>query len=186
LSNIKYPVQTRGIQYEFQQSQLETITYASDDGEELPYTGNAHVSSEITMLRKDEKTEKVLSGEAISEGIKADFEGKVEISMNLNRKNGSPQNASGTNISQFKDLQNGDIITISFKSADDIFLLPKPIEPLVIIVKDLYVKPLSDDLFKYLRPNFVGVLNGSGSFGIRVTDPNNPTDTNEAVLGVDQ
>ena len=64
--------------------------------------------------------------------------------------------------------------------------MPQPIEPLIIVVKDLYVKPLSDDLFKYLRPNFVGILNGSGSFDVKVTNPNNPTDTNEAVLGINQ
>jgi hypothetical protein len=186
LTNIKYPVQTNGIQYDFIQDQLNDIVYTSDDGEELPYTGSAHVSSQLTMVRRDEKGETIVSGEEITKGIAADFEGKVEINMFLNRKNGSPQSASGVNISQFKGLQNGDIITISFKSADDIFLLPKPIEPLVIIVKDLYVKPLNDDLFKYLRPNFVGVLNGSGSFDVRVTDPANPTDTNEAVLGVNQ
>ena len=186
LNDIKYSVQTNGVKYEFIQNQVENITYKSDDGEELPYTGNAHISSELTILRKDNITEKVLKGQEISDKIKTDFDGKVEINMLLNRKNGSPQSASGTNISQFKDLQNGDIITISFQSSDDIFLLPQPIEPLIIVVKDLYVKPLSDDLFKYLRPNFVGTLNGSGSFDVKVTNPNNPTDTNEAVLGINQ
>ena len=186
LKNIKYPVQTNGVKYEFIQSQVESVKYASDDGEELPYTGNAHISSELTILRKDGRGETTLKGQDISDKIKVDFDGQVEINMFLNRKNGSPQSASGVNISQFKDLQNGDIITISFKSSDDIFLLPQPIEPLIIVVKDLYVKPLSDDLFKYLRPNFVGILNGSGSFDVKVTNPNNPTDTNEAVLGINQ
>ncbi|MGL5733099.1 MAG: leucine-rich repeat domain-containing protein [Metamycoplasmataceae bacterium] len=186
-SDIKYIIPNNGINYFFDQSQLNNVTFASSDGEDIPYTGNSYISSELQVTRLLQSgDEQILKGSAIDEIVKADYNDEIHVRMVLVKRNGTTQTATGTNIAQFNELQNGDVITISFVSKNDNFLLSKPITPLSIVVKNLFVKPLDENLFENLRPNFKGVLNGSGSFNIRVTVPGSPIDNNELVLGTDQ
>ncbi|MGL6125263.1 MAG: leucine-rich repeat domain-containing protein [Metamycoplasmataceae bacterium] len=187
LDNIKYIIQTNGINYNFDQNQLKDIVFESSIGDDIPYTGTSYISTELQITRiAQDNTEKIYKGSEIEEIIKIDFNDQVHVKMQLTKKNGSSQIVFGTNISEFNELQNGDIITISLESKNDKFLLPKPISPLSIVVKNLFVKPLDKDLFQFLRPNFTGSVNGSGSFNIRVTNPDGQSDNNESILGIEQ
>ncbi|MGL5617817.1 MAG: leucine-rich repeat domain-containing protein [Metamycoplasmataceae bacterium] len=188
-SDIKYIIPNNGINYFFDQNQLANVTFASSDGEDIPYAGNSYISSELQATRLLQNgDEQIYRGHAIEEVVRADYNDQIQIRMVLVKRNGTTQSATGTNIAQFNELQNGDVITISFASTNDNFLLSKPISPLTIVVKNLFVRPLDENLFENLRPNFNGVLNGSGSFNIRVTDPKNTSaiDNNELVLGTEQ
>ncbi|MGL5204725.1 MAG: hypothetical protein ACRC63_00585, partial [Metamycoplasmataceae bacterium] len=186
-SDIKYIIPNNGIDYYFDPSQLLNVTFASSDGGDVPYAGNSYVSSELQATRLLQNgDEQIYRGKAIEDVVKADYNDEIQLRMVLVKRNGTTQSATGTNIAQFNDLQNGDVITISFVSTNDNFLLLKPISPLTIVVRNLFVRPLDENLFRNLRPNFKGVLNGSGSFNIRVTVPNSDIDDNALILGSDQ
>ncbi|MGL5205731.1 MAG: leucine-rich repeat protein [Metamycoplasmataceae bacterium] len=188
-SDIKYIIPNNRVNYFFDQKQLANIIYRSSDGEDIPYTGSSYIDSKLQVTRLlPNGDEQVYEGSAIEDVVKADYNDQIQIKMVLVKRNGTTETAIGTNITQFNELQNGDVITISFESKNDNFLLSRPISPLTIVVRNLFVKPLDENLFKYLRPNFKGVANGSGSFNIRLTDPNNPDqiDDNEPILGIDQ
>ncbi|MGL5643691.1 MAG: hypothetical protein ACRCW3_02855, partial [Metamycoplasmataceae bacterium] len=186
-NDIKYIIPNNGINYFFDQGQLANVTFASSDGEDVPYTGSSFVSSELQVTRiLQNGDERIYRGSEIEDVVKGDYNDQIQIRMVLVKRNGTTETATGTNIAQFNELQNGDVITISFASRNDNFLLSRPITPLTIVVKDLFVRPLDENLFENLRPNFKGVLNGSGSFNIRVTEPGSPIDNNEVILGTDQ
>ncbi|MDK2819288.1 MAG: hypothetical protein KFW07_00470, partial [Mycoplasmataceae bacterium] len=151
-----------------------------------PYSGSSHITSVVIAIRNEDGVFVDLKGKEIEDKIKQDSNGLAKISMTHSRKGSSPISSDGTDLSQFKGLKNGDIITVSFVPTSDEFVLPKRIEPLRIVVEGLFIQSPSDELFEYLRPNFSGRINGGGKFNIRVSNPNDPASTNESILGDNQ
>ena len=196
---IKSPIPNeKNIKYEFNSkefvenlndpSKLLQVYQNSYNPSEMPYSGQSKIIAMFSITRTENNTNptKLDTLEKIQNQILSDFEGKVILRATHFSLDGKTTVINDGDISQIKDLKNGDKFKIEIVSANENnWIFANQPAPLIFAVSSLFEKSIEKSILKNLRVKQSGEFNGEGKFSIYVDDPKegNSTANLDQVLG---
>ncbi|MBR3141180.1 MAG: hypothetical protein IKF11_10045 [Methanobrevibacter sp.] len=188
-TNIKYEFNSKEfIEKIIDPANLLDVYKNSYDPNQLPITGQSQIVSMFSITRTENNGNELTLDtlEKIQNQISIDFDGKVILRATYYSLDGKVVVIDGGDISQIKQLKNGDRFRIEIISAnEDNWIFANQPTPLVFTISGLFEKLIEKSILKNLRVKQSGEFNGEGKFQIYVNDPKegNATSSLEDILG---
>ena len=192
---IKFPVENPSlITYEWDRENFLTdrIQYESTDPArpDVAAEGQTKIASLLKLIRKSANQEiEIITADTplevlkiLDEKLKQDFYNQLRFELVYNSIDGGEQVYSDANIYRFKNLKNGDKLTLNIvPTSSDLVYLEQP-NPLIINVRGLAVSAPNQEHLRFLRVEQNGKVNGKGSFRVLINDPARTDQATENLL----